>query len=71
MHNRAVRVREGGEILDEVDAGGYGVYACALGGADGRTLFLCAAPTFLRAQASVDHRARLLTCRTAVPGASL
>jgi sugar lactone lactonase YvrE len=69
IHNRAIRVREGGEILDEVDGGDYGVYACALGGPDGRTLFLCAAPTFLRAKASVDHRARILTCRTDVPGA--
>lgn len=69
VHNRAVRVREGGEILDEVDGGEYGVYACALGGPDGRTLFLCAAPTFVRAVASVDHRARILTCRTEVPGA--
>ena len=69
LHNRVVRVREGGEIVDEVGAGDLGVYACALGGPDGRTLFLCAAPTFLRAKASVDHRARLLTCRVDVPHA--
>ncbi len=37
-----VRVREGGEIVDRVDAG-QRVFACALGGEDGRTLFvLCA-----------------------------
>jgi sugar lactone lactonase YvrE len=37
-----VRVREGGEIVDRVDAG-QRVFACALGGDDGRTLFvLCA-----------------------------
>lgn len=37
-----VRVREGGEIVDRVDAG-QRAFACALGGEDGRTLFvLCA-----------------------------
>ncbi|MFI0448513.1 SMP-30/gluconolactonase/LRE family protein [Actinomadura sp. 6N118] len=44
--NRALRVREGGEILEEISAGDLGVFACALGGEDGRTLFLCAAPTY-------------------------
>jgi len=42
---RAIRVQEGGEIVDEV-ATGTGTYACMLGGADGRTLFLCCAPDF-------------------------
>jgi sugar lactone lactonase YvrE len=69
LHNRAVRVREGGEILEEVGCGEYGVYACALGGPDGRTLFLCAAPTFASATAAVNHRARILTRPVAVPAA--
>jgi sugar lactone lactonase YvrE len=67
--NRAVRVREGGTITDVVSAGDLGVFACALGGDDGRTLFLCAAPTFVEAVASADHQARLLACRVDVPGA--
>jgi len=46
VHNRAIRVAEGGAILDQVDTGELGVYACALGGADGHTLFLCGAPSF-------------------------
>ena len=45
-HHRAVRVAEGGEIVAEVSSGELQVFACALGGADGRTLFLCAAPSF-------------------------
>jgi len=45
-HHRAIRVAEGGKIVDEVSSGDLQVYACALGGADGRTLFLCAAPSF-------------------------
>jgi sugar lactone lactonase YvrE len=45
-HHRAIRVAEGGKIVDEVSSGELQVYACALGGADGNTLFLCAAPSF-------------------------
>lgn len=45
-HERVVRVREGGEIVDQIDTG-TGVYACMLGGDDGRTLFVCCAPDFL------------------------
>ncbi len=44
LGNRALRVREGGEVLQEISTGDTGVYALALGGADGRTLFLCTAP---------------------------
>ncbi|MEU5882102.1 SMP-30/gluconolactonase/LRE family protein [Spirillospora sp. NPDC047279] len=67
--NRAVRVREGGEILDEVSAGDLGVFACALGGEDGRTLFLCAAPTYDPEQAARIRQGRVLTCRVPVPHA--
>ncbi|MDQ8046123.1 MAG: SMP-30/gluconolactonase/LRE family protein [Solirubrobacteraceae bacterium] len=45
LHGRVLRVAEGGEILDEIKPG-TGVYACMLGGDDGRTLFLCCAPDF-------------------------
>ena len=43
--DRLVRVVEGGTITDELHPG-TPVYACALGGSDGRTLFACAAPDF-------------------------
>jgi len=69
--NRAVRVREGGAIVDEVSTGDLGVFACMLGGADGRTLFLCAAPTFVEAVARADHQARLLAITVDVPHAGL
>jgi sugar lactone lactonase YvrE len=53
--NRCVRVGEGGELLDEV-ATGRGTFACALGGRDGCTLFICTAdahePDAARAAAS-------------------
>jgi sugar lactone lactonase YvrE len=44
--HRAVRVAEGGEIVEQVDTGELQVYACALGGQGGHTLYLCAAPSF-------------------------
>lgn len=40
-HQRAVRVREGGEVLQSIELD-RGCFACALGGAGGRTLFLVA-----------------------------
>jgi sugar lactone lactonase YvrE len=41
-NQRCVRVAEGGEVLATVDAG-LGCFSCALGGPDGRTLFITAA----------------------------
>ena len=40
-HRRCVRVAEGGEVLEVVEAD-RGCFACMLGGADGRTLFVVA-----------------------------
>ncbi len=41
-NRRCVRVREGGEVLQTVEVD-RGCFACMLGGADGRTLFIAAA----------------------------
>ena len=42
-----LRVREGGEVTGRVAVGSGSLsYACALGGDDGRTLFVCTAPTW-------------------------
>jgi len=38
-NHQCVRVREGGEVLQTVDTG-LGCFSCALGGPDGRTLFM-------------------------------
>jgi sugar lactone lactonase YvrE len=40
--NAAVRVREGGEVLQRIELDRF-CYACALGGEDGKTLFMMAA----------------------------
>ena len=70
IHGRLLRVAEGGEILDELQ-GPMGIFACMLGGDDGRTLFACAAPTFAEHEASVDHKAAILMTHVAVPHAGL
>jgi sugar lactone lactonase YvrE len=42
-----LRVREGGEVTDRVAVGSGSLsYACMLGGEDGRTLFVCSAPSW-------------------------
>jgi sugar lactone lactonase YvrE len=41
-NRRCVRVREGGQVLQTIDLD-RGCFACMLGGADGRTLFMLAA----------------------------
>ena len=44
---RSARVAPGGEIVEEIAMpDGLGVFACGLGGEDGRTLVACAAPDF-------------------------
>ncbi len=40
----AFRVHEGGTISDRIQISGGEAYACMLGGADGRDLFICCAP---------------------------
>ncbi|SHL24402.1 Sugar lactone lactonase YvrE [Pseudonocardia thermophila] len=62
---RAARVLDG-KIVDTVDVG-TGVYACALGGEDGRTLFLCTAPSFAEHERKAAREAQLLSVTVSVP----
>lgn len=66
-----VRVAEGGRELDRVSTGDMGVYACMLGGADGRTLYLCAAPSFVESERKDTQDAKVLSTRVKVPHAGL
>ena len=69
---RCCRVAQGGEIVEEIPApDGLGIFACMLGGDDGRTLLLCAAPDFLEANRSQAREAVLLTTTVDVPHAGL
>jgi sugar lactone lactonase YvrE len=62
-----VRVHEGGEISEIIETG-RGCYACALGGSDGRTLFLCTADGYDYA-AMARRTGAIETVRVAVPAA--
>ena len=63
---RLIRVVEGGEIVDEISVGS-GVYACMLGGTDGRTLYACSAPDFDEHARAAANDGRLLAVRVDVP----
>jgi sugar lactone lactonase YvrE len=67
---RVVRISPTGEVVDEVRAPeGQGVFACALGGEDGRTLLLCCAPDFYEHNRAPVREASLLTTPVDVPHA--
>ena len=62
-----VRVAEGGEVLDVVTTE-MPVFACALGGEDGRTLFLMSAPDSQPGVVADARDGAILTARVEVPG---
>lgn len=66
---RIVRVERGGKILEQIDTGEFGIFAAALGGPDGRTLFMAAAPDFIEANRRAKPEGRILTTRVDVPHA--
>jgi sugar lactone lactonase YvrE len=69
-NKRCVRVREGGEVLQTIDLG-RGCFACTLGGADKRTLFMMAAewrgPANMAAMAEA-RTGQMLTVEAPAPG---
>lgn len=65
---RLLRVREGGEIAEEI-AVGTGVFACMLGGDDGRTLYACTAPDFQEEARRAVREAGMVAVRVDVPHA--
>lgn len=70
LAGRCVRVAPGGEIVDVIAApDGLGVFACMLGGPEGTTLLLCAAPDFFEHARAAATEAVLLTTEVAVPHA--
>lgn len=71
LHNRVIRVAEGGCILEERGTAGLNAFACMLGGEDGCTLFACAAATFREPEVAENHQASILMTRVNVPHAGL
>jgi sugar lactone lactonase YvrE len=66
---RVMRIREGGEVVDEVKGTHPGAFACMLGGDDRLTLYVCTAPTHVPDEARVAHGGRIEAVPVDVPGA--
>ncbi len=62
LGQRIVHVVPGKGIVDQLEFN-TGVFACGLGGGDGRTLFVCAAPDFNEHQRKVEKEGKLLAVR--------
>lgn len=68
-HQRCVRVREGGEVLQTIEAD-RGCFACMLGGDDGRTLFIVATEWGEDTMTGEgDRTGQILAARVSVPHA--
>ncbi len=63
-----LRVREGGEILDRLDTGRGGAFACMLGDDDRRTLYVCTAGTSEPEACASARDARIERIRVDVAG---
>jgi sugar lactone lactonase YvrE len=69
---RCCRVAPGGDVVEEIRApGGLGIFACMLGGEDGRELLLCTAPDFQEHARSQAREAVLFRTTVDVPHAGL
>ena len=69
---RCVRLAPGGEIVGEIAMPeGLTVFACMLGGDDGRTLLMCAAPDFDARARAARYESVLLSATVDVPHAGL
>lgn len=63
-----LRVVEGGEVTDRIDAPGRCAIDCALGGEDGRTLYLATADSYDPATTARTRAGRISAVRVTVPG---
>ena len=63
-----LRVVEGGEVTDRIDAPGRCAIDCALGGPDGRTLYLATADSYDPATTARTHAGRISAVRVPVSG---
>ena len=67
--NECVRYAEGGEVLEVVETSDLNCYACMLGGADGKTLFLVVAPASAPDSASRKASGKIMATSVDVPHA--
>jgi sugar lactone lactonase YvrE len=69
---RCVRIAPGGDVVEEIRMpDGLGCFACMLGGEDGRTLLLCAAPDFGETSRAGQAGGVLFTTQVDAPHAGL
>lgn len=72
LHHRCARIAPGGEILQEIPApDGLVIYGVMLGGDDGRTLLMAAAPDWREDRPEGETASALYTTEVAVPRAGL
>ena len=72
LHRRCARIAPGGAILDEIPSpDGLVFYGVMLGGDDGRTLLICAAPDWREPRTADATPSVLLTTDVEVPHAGL
>jgi sugar lactone lactonase YvrE len=69
--NKVVRVRDGGEIADTIELPGRHAYACMLGGADRRDLYICTALDHMPEVIKARREGKIEVTRVQVPGAGL
>jgi sugar lactone lactonase YvrE len=68
IHQHAIRVMPGGEVVDTVSTAPLSCFSVALGGHDGRTLFLCATPDELDPETRrLDPQSTVMVIRVDVP----
>jgi sugar lactone lactonase YvrE len=68
--NRCLRVAEGGDVVGvEAVPDGLRCFACMLGGSDGRTLAICAAPDYDESARRASRRSVVFATRVDVPHA--
>jgi sugar lactone lactonase YvrE len=71
-HGRGVhRVIEGGEVVDFISTAPHTVFACTLGGADRKTLFMCCTFRYGDGNPMEQHEGTMRSAAVAVPGAGL
>jgi sugar lactone lactonase YvrE len=69
--NKVIRVVDGGKITHEIPLAGRHAYACMLGGADRRDLYLCTAADYRPEHTVTSRSGRIEVIRVETPGAGL
>jgi sugar lactone lactonase YvrE len=69
--NRVIRMIDGGAITDTISLPGRDAYACMLGGADRRDLYVCTARSYVPAETRAQRGGKIEVVRVAIPGAGL